>query len=733
MITVHHKAHKARLVGKENALSIDSASFSYLSGRHFGIDVLKKEKDPGENSGRRRARADFQAQLAAANAARKIGDWKTASAHLAAAVVARPDDHYLRMKQARALVQSGELERALNAYRQAVILKPERPEGHLELGRTLRQLGQREKALSALARAVALSRIYPDARRELILAGGISQVPVDEGAKDPGADRFAVETYAAFRRHCPVLPPPEDPEPRPHLFILVDGVGDEPAAVRATLLSLLEQRHADWSARVILSSEKDAHPVRSLAHTDSRIAFRPDGLLADDADFAGWAVSLSAGTVLDPEALAWMAHAATLSPTAAFCDHEIVATDWKGGRRALRPALQPMPDPYDLASTPEPPLMVLLPRHALAALLTAAGQVGFADARRSYLRQVATTGEIGHIARILAARQESSPVTAAPETTPTQAQVTGELVGDLTVIIPTRDSGDLLKTCLDSLREKTTYPDRVRYLVIDNGSRDAMTMGLLGRFGRTRNIEVLRVDEPFNWSRLNNLAVKACQSRELVFVNNDTEMLSNGWDVRLSSRLARVDVGIVGARLLYPDGAVQHAGLALGVADGMPIHEGVHAEAGDGGPLGRWRRARSAAAVTGAFMGIRRETFEAAGGFDDINLAVAYNDVDLCLRVRELGLSVLYEPALELIHHESVSRGRNDSKAKIAWDHGELGSLHERWGDALFQDPGRNPQWATDRMAPFDGFRNLSSEEAARHISASMQQPWKTARRPERS
>lgn len=629
---------------------------------------------------------------------------------------------------------SGDLTAAATAFRQAIILKPERPEGHLELGRTLRLLGQRAEAMDSLSRAVSLSQAYVEARRELIMAGGASLLPQDFLAPPPNGQsgRFPAEAYAVFRDHNPVLPPPTNEGENKALSVLVDDTTADPAAVRATLLSLTEQTHTLWKAHIVSRHDSANHPLRSLGYVDPRILFEDIESFRRPASGATWWLSLSAGTVVDREALSWMAHTvATTSPGGVYADHEVVKTNWKDGRRSLWPALQPMPDIDDLASTPEPPLLILLPVTDLDDLLTIGERDGYHEARTWVLAKAIEAGPVAHVPRILSAREDVAPSPRRPLQRAIRSDASAR---ELLVVIPTRDGGQLLKTCVNSLLKTASHPARIRFVVIDNGSRDTDTLALLGKLKKRKDTEVLRVDEPFNWSRLNNLAVGAefGTLADLVFVNDDTEMLTIGWDLRVASHLARPKIGIVGARMLYPNGTVQHAGIAMGVADGMPIHEGAHVEGGDGGPLDRWRRTRSAAAVTGAFMAIRRNVFDRIGGFDDLNLAVAYNDIDLCLRVREQGLRVLYDAEVELIHHESVSRGRNDNAARIAWDHGELLGLNERWGKALFRDPARNPHWASDRLAPFDAFCDLTPDAVVRYIGESVASPWSVIRKPGR-
>jgi GT2 family glycosyltransferase/tetratricopeptide (TPR) repeat protein len=687
----------------------------------------------GSEGKKLRRRADLRAQLAAANAARNRGDWLAAAAHFAAAIVYRPDDHFLRMKHAKALANSGDMARAAVIYREAIILKPERPEGHFELGLTLRAAGRRDEALESLTTATRLSRIYLDARRELITAGGADRLSDQERHRvvDLGGNDAALTAsgLASFRRYFPVLPPPSSEGAELSLVVLVDDPDTDPAALRATLLSLIEQRHGLWNALVLTEIKPASHPVHSLAEVDPRISFGTSA----DPNFSrrtseDYVVSLSAGTTLDITALSWLAYAAARTSAAAiYADHELTAFDWRNGRRSVAAALQSMPDPEDLATTPEPPAVALVGPGELVRFIGSGIEQGFEVARQRLFIDPAEPDRIAHIPRILAARALERPLLAV------DAPRTGQFselsqTGQILVVIPTRDGGHLLRTCVASLKKLASKPDRITFLIVDNGSRDPQTVALLARLSKVPRTEVLRLDQPFNWSRLNNLAAANRTHPTLVFVNDDTEMLSSGWDNQVQESLARPSIGIVGARLLYPDGTIQHAGLALGVAAGMPIHEGLRVEANDGGPLDRWRRRRSVAAVTGAFLAIRRDVFESVGGFDDVELAVAYNDIDLCLKVREGNLRVLYEPAIELLHHESVSRGRNDNTAKIAWDHGELASLHRRWGDALFRDPGRNPQWANDRLAPFDGFRDMSPSAVSAHIEDSVQNPWKVMR-----
>ena len=203
------------------------------------------------------------------------------------------------------------------------------------------------------------------------------------------------------------------------------------------------------------------------------------------------------------------------------------------------------------------------------------------------------------------------------------------------------------------------------------------------------------IDEPFNWSRLNNKAVALGGPPLMVFANNDLAMIAAGWDDCLRSHLARSDIGVVGARLLYGDRTIQHAGMVLGIEGGGCEHEGRNAAADEGGPQNRWRTRRSVAAVTGAFLACRRSDFESLGGFDEARFGVWFNDVDFCLRVRARGLRVLYEPAIEAFHYESKTLAvefRDGPRA--AHFETAAAAMRKRWGTAFTHDPYFNPHYA---------------------------------------
>lgn len=268
------------------------------------------------------------------------------------------------------------------------------------------------------------------------------------------------------------------------------------------------------------------------------------------------------------------------------------------------------------------------------------------------------------------------------------------------IIIPTRDRLDLLGPCLQSIeRSRPDNRTRLEVIVVDNGSREAETLRRLEGEETAGRLRVVRSDRPFNFAALNNLGASQSAADLLVLLNNDVEVLTADWLDALARHALRPEVGVVGARLVYDDLTIQHAGVVTGGVHAFAAHEAVGEPIADGGHLGRRHQTRRAAAVTGACLAVRREVWERLGGLDAARFAVDGNDIDFCLRVREAGLAVLYTPDATLFHHESKSRGFGARQADSRW-RGELEAarLRERWGAQLTHDPFYNPVF--DRAAP---------------------------------
>jgi GT2 family glycosyltransferase len=262
--------------------------------------------------------------------------------------------------------------------------------------------------------------------------------------------------------------------------------------------------------------------------------------------------------------------------------------------------------------------------------------------------------EVGHVADALRRRGDVAEVTAGPLPDTYRVRRRPSAPVATTIIIPFRDEPRFTRTCIESI-DATRGTGAVDFVLVDNGSVQPETQTLVERLSRRDDVQVVADARPFNWSALNNAAVALARGDVLLFLNNDIEARQPGWLDVLAVQAMRPDVGAVGARLLYPDGRIQHCGVAIGVG-GAADHLLAGLDGSQPGYLNMAVCSRESAAVTGACLATRREVFDALGGFDE-SLGVDLNDIDYCLRAQREGLTVLYEAGAELIHHESPSRG----------------------------------------------------------------------------
>jgi GT2 family glycosyltransferase len=274
----------------------------------------------------------------------------------------------------------------------------------------------------------------------------------------------------------------------------------------------------------------------------------------------------------------------------------------------------------------------------------------------------------------------------------------------VTIIIPTRDRIDLLSRCVRSILSRSTYR-AFDIVIVDNGSLEPASLSYFehvqsgpakaGHDDSHPRVSVMRVDEPFNFSRVNNLAAACARGTLLCLLNNDTEVISPDWLEEMVSLAVQDDVGAVGAMLYYPDDTIQHAGVVLGLG-GIASHPHRGLRRGAPGYYGRAALAQAASAVTAACMVVRKTVFDAVGGFDE-TLAVAYNDVDFCLRLGARGLRNVWTPFAELYHFESVSRGDDTQGASRERFLAESRLMRDRWQGLLDADPYYNPNLSLTR------------------------------------
>jgi len=265
----------------------------------------------------------------------------------------------------------------------------------------------------------------------------------------------------------------------------------------------------------------------------------------------------------------------------------------------------------------------------------------------------------------------------------------------VTLIIPTRNSLHLVRRCISSILEKTDYPN-YEILIIDNGSDDPLTLAYFDTLGNDPRLFILRDDSPFNYSALNNRAVQVARGELVGLINNDIEVISREWLSEMVSIALQPGVGAVGARLWYPNDTLQHGGVILGLG-GFAGHSHKHLPKGHPGCSGRAMLQQSFSAVTAACLVVRRSIFLEMGGFEEENLKIALGDVDFCIRVREAGYRNVWTPYAELYHHESVTRGYEDTPEKRARFAREVRYMQDRWGSLLLNDPAYSTNLTLDR------------------------------------
>lgn len=277
----------------------------------------------------------------------------------------------------------------------------------------------------------------------------------------------------------------------------------------------------------------------------------------------------------------------------------------------------------------------------------------------------------------------------------------------VSVVIPTRDKPDLLRQCVSSVLTRTNYED-IEFLIVDNGSTDPEAVARLGRFASDSRVRLIRDESPFNYSALNNFAVTQSTGEVICLLNNDIEVIQPGWLQEMVVSLLQPEVGIVGCRLYYPNGTLQHAGVIVGLGgDAGHIFRGQHRH--DPNYMYRPMLRHELSAVTAACLVTRRETFEQLNGLDT-SFSVAFNDIDYCLRARKKGWKVIYSPYAELIHHESASRGRDKSHKQRTRLADERARFVERHSDFIDYDPAYNPNLT-------NVYENASLAQQPRYIS----------------
>lgn len=506
--------------------------------------------------------------------------------------------------------------------------------------------------------------------------------------------------------------------------------------VEEAVKAVLAQTYKKWSLEVL---GLDDHGKRQLQSFLTRMRWTGrliDNIQIGDATADGSASSdiwltLPARGILAPEALAVFVSAFTDSEVAAaYSDGDVIDAGDVLSASRLKPQLRPAFDLDLLCQAPYVGRCVAfrgrenvpesLEQDAVAATILRLGVSGKSIVHVPAIlfseREQAATDVLVWADQVGKALQGGPPVSVEANLDLFGADVLGSVrvkrrstSNAVSVIVPTRNALDLLKPCIDSVLAASAHNrTQLDLIIIDHESDDAETQAYLANLGEQGKARILPYKGAFNWALMNNLAVEIARGEILVFLNNDTVVISQDWQDELASQAERPDVACVGARLLYDDGTIQHAGFVAREREAnFLIHDGVGAASDDPGYMGRHALLHQTVAVTGACLAIEASKFRALGGFDASHFPIEGNDVDLCMRAQSQGLKVLYDPHVALYHLESKTRGfsRDGEKLKVAEASGRL--LWRRWGEQFGADPFYNARF--DREArPFTRLRPLS-------------------------
>ena len=516
---------------------------------------------------------------------------------------------------------------------------------------------------------------------------------------------------------------------KPRISIVTPAWNSDIKWLRAAIDSVIDQTYANWELCIANSSPESAE-IRTVLeectkkdkrikvlHLEKNLGISGNTNAALTLATGGFVGFLDHDDLLAPFALFEVVSDLNKNPNADLIysdDDKIMETGWR-----CEPFSKPDFSPDMLRS-------MNYMRHFLVIRKSLGDEIGWFreafDGVENYdlvLRSTEKTKNIAHVSKILYHRRFAQGVTAFSN----DLDITGNkalqehldrsgLIGKVTsglhpatyrvhydlpeiplvsIIIPSMDNEDYLNRCINSILSKSTYTN-FEILVVENNSQKQSTFQLYEQLqALDARVSVLVRNVPFNYSSINNWAAERANGKILLFLNNDVEIISSGWLEEMLQHAIRPKIGAVGAKLYYPDGKIQHAGVVVSAAGGIAMHEHHGALQGAVGYFGRLTYVRNVSAVTAACMMIRKDVFNEVNGFDE-RYVLAYNDVDLCLKLQKNGYLNLWTPYAELYHYESKTRGYENTPEKQARFKQELDYFLQKWKGALQKgDPYYNP------------------------------------------
>lgn len=485
------------------------------------------------------------------------------------------------------------------------------------------------------------------------------------------------------------------------------------------LASVREQAYSQWEVVVAAAPSEDvlvgtamatvfagirsARIVRAVTTTDATVAERLAAACgAASGDFVA---VLDPGDAFAPDALYELAAVLNDDPAVdlAYGDEDLLAA----GERSIMPFFKPHASPDTLRSRDVVGRGAIVRLRLVREIGGFRAEFGDAVEYDLMLRASERTQAIAHVERVLYHRDGVPTFGEAGARAVMESLVRTDEPGTVSqieapiptyrvryhlrerkfvsIVVPTRDHADDLELCLRSIFERSTYAD-FEVLIVDNDTKDPRARDVIAAWAaRDRRVRVLSMPIPFNYSKLNNAAITTARGDYIVLLNNDTEVLTPDWLEAMMEQAQRPAIGAVGASLIFPDRSVQHGGVILGIG-GVAGHSHRFANPDSAGYFGALRAISNYAAVTAACFMVRREAYDRVGGLDE-TLTVAFNDVDFCLRLHELGLRNVWLPHVVLVHGESKSRGSDLGIAKTRRSIREETVMLERWSGMIARDP----------------------------------------------
>lgn len=512
---------------------------------------------------------------------------------------------------------------------------------------------------------------------------------------------------------------------RPLISLILVTHNPDLARVSEVIQSVREQIYPFWELCIIdnASTQTDAQPyLQQAAATDPRIRLilrtdvGPKALAMNDGierSQGTWGAFIEQDDVLREHALYWIAEAINLHGAAQliYSDEDVI--DARGIRHAPHFKCDFNPDLFRSCD-----MIGYLAVYRTTLLRQAGGSFAGFDGAENYdlaLRCIECLNpaqEVHHLPRVLYSRRANSCSPYASESGKRALEahlarqgVEGTVEADrngfrvdyalprqlplVSIIIPTRNGEALVRQCIESLVQRTSYA-AFEILLVDNASDDPQAMAYFKHLADSGVVRMIRDENPFNYSALNNHAAQIARGELLCLLNNDVEILSPDWLTEMVTVALQPGVGAVGARLWYPDDTLQHAGVFIGV-NVLAAHGHRGLTRSQPGYLERATMRQTLTAITAACLLVRKSIFQEVGGLNEVDLKVAFNDVDFCLKVREAGYRNVWTPYAELYHHESASRGQENTPEKAARLASEADYMLARWANALRHDPAYSP------------------------------------------